>query len=101
MCKCIICEKEFDSENKELETIRFYEENLFCSHGYSAEICKKCFSENYILTKKAAFLTVNDKMYYRDSLHMSWTLIRSREDIDYIFNREYYDVLNAFYRTSH
>ena len=99
MCKCIICKKEYKKHSKEIESIRLHEEDSFCSRSYSVELCNKCFGENATFTEKGDFLTINNKMYVCDNFGLSWSLIRQKEEIDYIFNKQYYDVLNKFYKT--
>lgn len=99
MCNCVVCKNQYEKGSNEIESIRLYEEDSFCSRGYSVYLCRNCFNENITLTEKGCFLLLNNKMYVDNNLGTSWKLINSKQEIDYIFNREYYDVLNKFYKT--
>jgi hypothetical protein len=90
MCKCINCNKE-----KETEKIRLHEDDGFMSSSRTEEICSDCFKENIIATEKGYFLKINGKMYH-ETLFGGWEMIRSKNEIDYIFNKGYYDVLKMF-----
>lgn len=99
MCNCVICKKEYNKNSEEIISIRLYEDDFFCSRSYSVDVCSKCLEENATLTNKGDFLTINNKMYYCDCLGFSFRLIKCKEEIDYIFNKDYYDVLNKFNKT--
>ena len=94
MCECEICKKEF-LEDKEINRIRVNEDRGYMQTSKGMDICHKCFEENLIETEKGDFITIDGYLYYSKG-YSSWSLLRSKDEIDYIFNKDYYDVLNKF-----
>ena len=90
---CIICNKE--KQEREIMSIRLNEDDGFCKSSHSEDICCECNEKNSKMTEEGVFLTINNKLYYGDGWS-AFTQITSKKDIDYIFNREYYDVLDLF-----
>lgn len=90
MDKCHLCSKE-----SELFTMHIVEDTGYMIRSYSIFMCYKCYMENLIKTEKGSFIIINNKMYHFDG-YANWNLIVWEDDIDKIFNKDYYNVLNKF-----
>jgi hypothetical protein len=87
--KCICC-KRVDIEN---EKVRLNRDNGFCQSSCSEDICKDCLMKGSKITEFGYFLKVNDELFCDQYGWGAFNQIHSKRDIDKIFNREYYEVL--------
>ena len=95
MCKCVICDKKYDKNDENIMDIGLNSNDGWCESSTLEYICKKCFLKNISQTREGDFLVIKNKMYFSED-GFSWELIRNQSDIDYIFNKEYYDISNKF-----
>jgi hypothetical protein len=90
--KCSICGKLHNKED--IDSFRINQWDGFCHSSEGIYICKDCFEETIKMTEKGMFLTYNGYLYhYRPDCFVR---INSKHDIDRIFNKDYYDILNTF-----
>lgn len=87
--KCIKCG---DKEN--LRYISLSQNDGFCMSSTTENICKDCWNKNKKMTSVGLFLKINNELYYDEYEYSLFERINSKRDLDLIFNREYYEVLN-------
>lgn len=95
LCKCVICKNEFKSNDENIMPIGLNADRGWITSSKLEYICYKCYQENVYKTRKGNFLVINNEMYY-NSEWINWELITDQSDIDYIFNKDYYDISNKF-----
>ena len=91
---CSVCGKEHPKQL--VESYRISEDNGFCEHSKSIDICENCFDASIKMTSKGTFLIYKNNLYYYKPCYFD--RINSKEEIDRIFNKDYYDILDIFTR---
>ena len=90
--KCIICG---NKNTDDLIDLRLNKDDGFCQSSETEYLCSKCFEEKSIYTEFGLFININKKLFHKNGWG-AFNQIRSKSEIDYIFNPEYHEVIKMF-----
>lgn len=92
--KCDCCNKDYNEDN--FENFRINEFNGFFHSSEPINVCKECIRNNNIfkITSKGDFFKFKGNLYYDGYGIGVFEQIYNTEQIDRIFNREYYSILD-------
>lgn len=92
---CIICGK----DNININNIDLNDNNGIVLYSHSEDICQECFDNNSRRTSVGVFLRLNNRLYYDGYGFGCFNSVDSKEQLDKIFNREYYEILEMLIKT--
>lgn len=93
---CIICDK-----SKADIDIHLNDNNGIVLYSHNENICQECFKNNSRVTAVGIFLKIKGRLYHDGCGFRFFENVDSKEQLDKIFNREYYEILDMLIKASY
>lgn len=90
MSKCIEC-----GAVEEEEKITLCDDDGFCQSITHEPLCDGCYVKNSQMTRAGHFIKLKSGLYWDQSGFGSFKRVRSKGQLEYIFNQDFYELVNC------